>query len=355
MNDFLELLKDHITIRLSQLKTLHDGALALIKSGTIGIASIGRNIESNAREKHRIKRMDRFIGNQRLDRKAIASGIFKLLCENKKRTYVCVDWTDAEDKVNTFIEASIPTRSRSIIFWTRVQSKNWDREGSMTRAEEEFLEELRQIIPEKTKVVILADRGFGKVNFFRKVEKLGFEYIVRVTMRNWIHSRKYIGLIEDIRIKPGFRKDFCEVIFTKEHQWNCRLVGLFEIGQKEPWFLATNTKYPFRSVINGYSRRFEIEETNRDIKNERNGLRLRGTKFSSTQRLERMLSLVSVAYALMVIAGDYGEKRGIHRRLMANTSRKRTLALWRVGQYVILHMRLEVMKLLKHAAALPVA
>jgi hypothetical protein len=228
-------------------------------------------------------------------------------------------------------------------------------EGNQNRLEEHFLEDLRTMYPEDQKVVILADRGFGKVTFFKKLEELNFEYIVRVTMKNWFHSHKYVGLIEDVKIRPGFRKDFGQVIFTKEHHWNCRLVGLFERGQKEPWFLATNTAYPFRTVVNAYGRRFEIEETNRDIKNERNGLRLRGVKFSTAARLERMLSLVSVAYALMVMAGDYGERRGIHRRLMANTSKKRTLALWRIGQYVLLHMRLEVMKLLKYAAALPAA
>lgn len=39
--------------------------------------------------------------------------------------------------------------------------------------------------------------------------------------------------------------------------------GLYEFGQKEPWFMATNTEYPFKSVVNAYGRRFEIEETNR--------------------------------------------------------------------------------------------
>jgi len=354
MNDFFEILYDHIKIRLSQLKTLYDSAKSLIKCGTIGIASIGRNIESDAMEKHRIKRVDRFIGNDRINRLAISAGLVELFCKDRKRVYVCVDWTDGEDKVHTILEATIPINSRGILIHTRAHRKD-QLEGNQNRLEEEFLDELRKIFREDIKVIILADRGFGRVSFFRKLEELKFEYIVRVTMNNWIHSHSYVGLIEDVKIKSELRKDFGQVIFTKEHKWSCRLVGLYEPGQEEPWFLATNTNYRFRSVVNAYARRFEIEETNKDIKNERNGLKLRGAKFSTAARLERMLSLVSIAYALMVVAGEYGERRSIHKRLMANTSRERTLALWRVGQYVLLYVKLEVMKLLKIAAALPVA
>lgn len=352
MNDFLELLKGHIKIRLSQLKALHASALSLIKCGTIGIASIGRSIDSVAKEKHRIKRVDRLIGNTRIDRKAIAAGLVSLFCRNRKRIYVCVDWTGATDDVHFILEASFPTQSRSIIFWTRVHKKDIEQGGDLARAEDEFLEELRQIIPKSIKVVILADRGFSRVRFFRKLEEVGFEYIVRIRRSHWIYSGNYIGHLEKAKIRPGFRRNYGQVLLTKDQKWECRVVGLFAFGQKEPWFLATNTNYPFQSVFDGYARRFEIEETNRDIKNERSGLRLRGVKFSTPSRLERMLSVVSVAYALMVVAGEYGERRGIHWRLMANTSRTRTLALWRIGQYVLLHIRLEVRKLLRFAAAI---
>lgn len=353
MNDLFELFKNHFKIRLSQLKTLYDLAKSLIKCGTIGIASIGRSIESDALEKHRIKRVDRFVGNSRINRLAVSAGLAEFFCKKRKRVYVCIDWTDGTDKVHDVLEATIPIHSRGILIHTRVHRKD-ELQGNQNRLEAEFLEDLRKIFPEDVKVVILADRGFGKVVFFKKLKELGFDHIVRVTMGNWIHSRSYAGLIENVKIKSSLRKDYGKVLFTKEHRWSCRLVGIYEPEQEEPWFLVTNTNYRFRSVVNAYARRFEIEETNRDIKNERNGLRLRGVKFKTAARLERMLSLVSVAYALMVVAGDYGERRGIHRRLMANTSRERTLALWRIGQYVLLHVRLEVMKLQKIAAALPV-
>jgi len=318
------------------------------------VASIGRSIESAAKEKHRIKRVDRFLGNPRINRFAIADGLRRLFCNKHKRIFICIDWTDAEDGVHTIIEATIPTRSRGILIWTKVYKKNWEGEGSMNLAEEDFLVELRRLFPEHLSIVILADRGFGKKSFFAKAQQLNFSYIIRITSQPFMESRAYQGLVEDIKIKPGFRKDFGQSFLFKEHKWPCRIVGLFEMGQKEPWFLATNTHYTFRTIVNAYGRRFEIEETNRDIKNERSGLRLRGVKFSTPARLERMLSVVSVAYAIMVIAGCFGERRGIHRRLMANTSSLRTLALWRIGQYMLLKMEMEVMKLLVIAARLAV-
>jgi hypothetical protein len=37
----------------------------------------------------------------------------------------------------------------------------------------------------------------------------------------------------------------------------------------------------------------------------------------------------------MVLAGQWGEERGYHRGMMANTVKRRTLGLWRVGREII--------------------
>jgi len=55
------------TLRRSQRTMLGCPAAGLIASGRAGVAAIGRSVPANAYGKHKIKRVDRFLGNGRGD------------------------------------------------------------------------------------------------------------------------------------------------------------------------------------------------------------------------------------------------------------------------------------------------
>ncbi|MBC9786116.1 hypothetical protein H1S01_16750 [Heliobacterium chlorum] len=99
--------------------------------------------------------------------------------------------------------------------------------------------------------------------------------------------------------------------------------------------MATSLSDPLSEVTQFYGRRFEIEECFRDIKNERNGLCLRGTKLSSTDRYDRLFLVITCGYLFMVVTGHWAEERDLHRPMMANTVPYRTLGLWRVGRNIL--------------------
>jgi len=93
----------------------------------------------------------------------------------------------------------------------------------MNHAEDEFLEELRQIIPQNITVVILADRGFGRVSFFRKLEELGFEYIARVTMLKW--SMDMVAALKSKRQTVISKTSVMDSVFAEQnsaphHDWS---------------------------------------------------------------------------------------------------------------------------------------
>jgi hypothetical protein len=114
-----------------------------------------------------------------------------------------------------------------------------------------------------------------------------------------------------------------------------RVVACFDVKQKEPWLLATNLKdETFSRIIAWYGSRMEVDEFFRDLKNERNGFKLRGLALSSPGRYNRLLLLMAYAYFLLTLIGLWAEREGLHRRLMANTEKKRTLAPFRVGFYI---------------------
>ena len=91
-----------------------------------------------------------------------------------------------------------------------------------------------------------------------------------------------------------------------------------------------------QEIVLFYSRRFETEETYKDYKDVRGGMQLKGSRITTEDRLSRLIAAQTIAYWLMSLAGLYGEEKGLHRKMQANTIRdKRVLALWKVGRKLL--------------------
>jgi hypothetical protein len=105
-------------------------------------------------------------------------------------------------------------------------------------------------------------------------------------------------------------------------------------GMKEAWCIATNrTDLGAAGVVKLYARRFTIEETFRDIKDNHFGMGLSATHIGSPQRRDRMLLLSAIAQALLTLLGAAGEACGLDRTLKSNTVKTRTMSLFNQGSY----------------------
>jgi hypothetical protein len=101
---------------------------------------------------------------------------------------------------------------------------------------------------------------------------------------------------------------------------------------KEAWCIATNrVDLGAAGVIKLYARRFTIEETFRDIKDNHFGMGLSATHIGSPQRRDRLLLMAAMAQALLTLLGAAGEACGLDRMLKANTVKRRTMSLYRQG------------------------
>lgn len=113
-----------------------------------------------------------------------------------------------------------------------------------------------------------------------------------------------------------------QVIITKEK------------NMKDAWCLASNcTDKKTREIINLYSRRWKIEPYFRDIKDQRFGFGLSNTQIKSTDRRDRLLLIIAMAYVLLTLLGAAGEQLGFDRKLKVNTVKTRTHSLIRQGMF----------------------
>jgi len=118
-----------------------------------------------------------------------------------------------------------------------------------------------------------------------------------------------------------------------EHELIETLHGILR-PEKEAWCLATSlAERKAQEEVKLYGKRFTIEETFRDEKDIHFGLGLSATHIKSCERRDRLLLLVALAHALLTLLGAASEETGLDRTLKANTSKKRSLSLFRQGLY----------------------
>ena len=87
--------------RLSPLSTCQTAALAaavsaLISGACLTVTALGRRLNSPARTKHNIKRMDRLMSNSHLhaERKRLYQALCHRLCQHLTQPKILVDWSD---------------------------------------------------------------------------------------------------------------------------------------------------------------------------------------------------------------------------------------------------------------------
>jgi hypothetical protein len=238
---------------------------------------------------------------------------------------------------------SLNARGRAIpILWRTV----WKRElkGNQNRFEHELLEELKRIAPPGLKIVILADRGFARVELLDLVENLGFVFVIRARRSVGVRGASWSGVLYSFKARKGMRHDFGQVAYRDRGPKQVRLVLAYDRGQKEPWFLLTNLSGSLDRIVAAYAHRMQIEESFKDIKNQRNGWKLKGVDISTPERYDRLFLII--AFAWMSAAGLWGEQREIQRKWVACSTRKRrVLSLWRVGEIVFRKHRPSLAKL----------
>lgn len=314
--------------------TLTHVVSGIVESESTVIAKIGEAIPSDAYDKHRVKQVDRFLSNTWFDVGAVSRGLLRgFAFVPHQRVLVALDWTTC-GKLE-MMTASVATGSRALPFhWTAINKKR----VRMANAQKRHVEELLVLLPPHVEAILIFDAGFDDVDFLKFLKALGVKFIVRsspqVCVRaggneEWTHLSRFTW-------ERGAFYDWGEVEFTKEHKLSIRLVALHDHDQKKPWLLLTNLQDDAQRIVEAYSRRFETEETYKDIKDVRSGFQLKGTRIKDPDRLVRLVAAMTVAYFLLVCAGLYGEDLGLHRQMQTNTERrKRVLALWRVGLRLI--------------------
>lgn len=258
-------------LRLSQAKTLAALVASAMRVERASLANIGRGIVGTAR--HQIKRCWRFVDNDRVETADAMRGVVKkVLRKRKKPLLVGVDRVDIKG-FQTLVAAAL-LKGRSVPL-CRASCEGHACDGHKSRnafersgirrppRDESLLLVLRSMIPDGQKVIVLADRGFGRTELARFCQRHGFDYVIRIQPNVHVRCASYGGKLPDYPVHKGICKLLRNVAYRQHHSVTQNIVVRWVQGlppkRDECWFLMSSLTAGPAQISKLYGRRMTIE------------------------------------------------------------------------------------------------
>jgi hypothetical protein len=321
-------------VHATRVLSFSRGVVGVLHAAALGVHAIGRGLaDAMALDaKHAIKQVDRLLSNAGVAVWEWFAQWAAFVVAARKEIIVALDWTEFDkDDHATIALYLVTTHGRATpLLWKTVRKS--ELKSRRSSYEIEVIERLHEILPEDVDVTLLADRGFADQKLFEYLEMLGWSYAIRFRQIIKVtHGGRTMSAGEWVPI-GGNAKMLRDVQITADKTSIPAVVLKHQKGMKEAWCIATNrVDIGAAGVVKLYARRFTIEETFRDIKDNHFGMGLSATHIGDPGRRDRLLLLAAVAQALLTLLGAAGEACGLDRTLKANTVKTRTISLYNQG------------------------
>lgn len=283
------------SLRKTQRENLGRSVSALMAGRDAHLSSVARTFEGAFLFKYRLKRFDRFVGNERVKTwecfASVVPIVLKLADRMNGYLPVLLDHTDVGQDLRVCYAAVLfKRRALPLIFF--VFNKRKVRK-SQNKIEESLLKRLHGMVPARLRVVVVADRGFGRVALFRFLKGLKWHFVIRVKGKVCIKHTQ-TGVLNTLSA-VWWRQD---VAYHKKAQYRLNLLTI-TAGTDDPWYLATDLADAVL-VKSIYEKRMRIEEMFRDQK-WHVGMVVPTTR--NVGRFSRLLFIVLLVSLLLILLG----------------------------------------------------
>ena len=351
------------SVHQRRLRALMAGVEALLTGRQLWLSELGRHLPGTAMEKHKIKRVDRLLGNAHLhqERRKVYRWLAQRLVGRCAHPCIIVDWSDVDSAKKLFIlRAAVSLGGRALPLYEEVHERC--HHPSDLRA---FLSHLAQVLPEGCAPVLVTDAGF-RGPWFQAVQAQGWYYVGRVRNRDyarfpadsaWFPAKQLyqratstpraLGELSLTRSAPWSTRAY---LYRKRQAGRHRLTarGLRKHDgpsekharrEREPWLLVSNLaprRHLAQRIVAIYRDRMSIEEAFRDLKAPRHGFAFRHNLGRNPSRVANLLLIAALASLVLWLTGLVGIERRLERALQANTERRRrVLSIPFVGKRLI--------------------
>jgi hypothetical protein len=331
-------------------KALEEISRAAFLGASLSLSRLALGADRQTALRHRIKCVDRLLGNHRLDAERIE--LYRALAHHwltgLPQLLIVVDWSSlTADMQWHWLRASVVVEGRSITLYEEVHPR---RHLTAYAVHQRFMQCLAHVVPPTRQApIVITDAGFRNT-WFRLVASHGWQWIGRVRNRDMVrrHGQDWFPGKQLYAQATGRARDLGLYETVRNHPLRCRLVLLKKApkGRKhcypsgkeqrnsearkasarhrEPWLLSCSPQLRHLSaqaITDLYAQRMRIEQQFRDTKSEVLGMGLSCTRSSGRARLQALLLIDHIASLAKRLVGEAARACQLELQFMS-TNRK---------------------------------
>jgi hypothetical protein len=315
--------------RITQVRNFVWLIIGIYQSRSVNLSRIAGKIPGQVRLLSLTRRLSRLLENPAIEvvswYEPIARGWLERQARHLQQVLLIVDGTKVGFG-HQLLMISLAYRKRSIpIAWTWVDHV---RGHSTAETQVALLAYVRSLLPPGMAVLLVGDTEFGSVEVLRRLDAWHWHYVLRQKMSTHVclaHQTEWrdFGRWVD---KAGRSLWLGSGWLTESEVYLVNLLVHWEIGEKEPWCLATNL--PDRQMaLRAYMRRMWIEEMFGDFK--KHGFDLESTMLRHADRLSRLTLAVVLLYVWLMATGTRTIQNGL--RYLVDRKDRRDLSIFQIG------------------------
>lgn len=275
-------------------QTLAWMVVGLLYSKVVSLTEWADHVDSRAQyAQSTVRRFSRWLHNERI----LVSDLYWPLIQEaiidwqEKTVYLALDTSMLWERFY-LIRISLVFRGRSVpLAWKVIRHSSSTVGFSHYR---DLLDLAATLLPAKTQVVFLADRGFADTKLMTYLrDTLHWHWRIRIKSSFYVY-RKYHRRIKvrNIRLKRGQARFWRNVYLTKGRFGPVYLALAKPHGVKDVWLIVSDESTDV-TTFDEYGLRFDIEESFLDDKS--GGFQLPSSQIRSVEALERLLFILALA------------------------------------------------------------
>ena len=315
--------------RITQVQNFVWLVVGIYHSHSVNLSRIAGKVIGAAKNVSTVRRLSRFLANKAIDVRRwyqpIAKAWLQSQVERVGEIRLIVDATKVGFD-HQLLMVSLAYRCRAVpIAWSWVK---YVRGHSTGKQQVSLLKYVKTLLPKGAAVFVVGDSEFGSILVLRQLEQWFWFYVLRQKGNTGlcIDEKTDWQRMEDLVAQAG-QSTWCpKAYLTEQHIHPVSALIHWQIGEKQPWCLATNL--PDASLtLRYYRRRMWTEEMFGDFK--KHGFDLETTRLRHVPRLSRLTLAVAFLYAWLLSMGSRTIRAG-HRHLVDRKDR-RDLSIFQIG------------------------
>ena len=300
----------------------------ILVSHSVHLSRIADKIPGRAALTSTVRRLSRFLEGASLRVRSwyepVARDLLQRQANSTHQVRLIVDGTKVGFR-HQLLMVSLAYRRRALpIAWTWIRS---NRGHSSACKQLALLEYVHELIPTAIPVLVVGDSEFGAIEVLRQLDEWGWQYVLRQKGSHLIQPEgRTWQRFGEVLHHSGQSVWLGRGALTQQHAYPLNLLAHWQMGETEPWLLATNLPV-LRLALAAYRRRMWVEEMYGDFK--KHGFNLESSHLQHFTRLSRLTLAVVLLYVWLVGVGSEVIKNG--QRHWVDRSDRRDLSIFRIG------------------------